>query len=366
MKKLVLACLSFLLILSACSNDKPIVLDPDKETTNVVTGAKGNYSILTPFVNSLLRQEYAPYFREVDMVEIGRQLISMSKDHFAPDNYYIGEGSLIDVERYYQLMAHESETRPYGLNPKRGESITLSNGTVLENPQFVSDIVELNFHRTTNQSQIDGIAIALVLKRVQVLDASIGSTVSMSDEDLLRIGGIIGIRLQTYLRSIDGMVDVPLFMGLYVQESDIDPLPGRYLPGYYIGRSFSQSAPTQFEAVNARWYFLNSKASAALVPQYDTNFTLFKNSILNFMGDESVSVIAKVFASGSDVSELAIQVTTGAKTYMELYALTQFISQNAHFLKFDTSVTVTVRISETTRFVISKEPGQAVVIKTII
>lgn len=360
MKKGIIALLLAGVLISGCSTDTTGDTGTDEQTT-VVSGAAGEYSILTPFEKSKLRQDYGIYFREADMVEIGRQLQEKSKENFSPNSYYLSEGALLDQERYYNLLAYESDTYPYGLNPRQPATYDMPDGTVLTNPRFVSDIFEINFHKSADRSVIDGVSIALVLKRVQVLDASLGTTYRVDDDTLYKIGESVGLRLQSYLRTLDGMVDVPIYIGLYVQESDVDTLPGKYLPGYYIGHSYSEGSTSQFARDSEQWMFLNSTQASQTIPQLSSDFSIFKTKVTSFMSDENIGVIGKAFIEDNEVSLLQLQITTGSKTYLELYSLTQYVSQELTAFS-NVPLTIDIRINQNTRFVVSKEPQKDPVI----
>lgn len=364
MKKII-TLLTILLIISGCSSTPETPEEgTEKEIVKVVKGNVGDYSILTPFNSSSLRQDYGSEFREIDMMEIGYQLLENTKADFDPNSYYIGEGTIIDRSRYHELVEVESEDNPVGLNITSTDGFKMNDGTVLIDPTFISDIVEINYYKN-NKESLDGIAIALVLKRVQTLDKATGSTYRINDEDLFTIGSTIGLRLQSYLRSIDGLVDTPMYIGLYVQDSTEDSLPNRYLPGYYIGHSFSTSGASEFVKDKARWYYMGSTTIGEEYPQLSSSYILFKNNIMEFIAGENTSIVGKAFVTESSIDELQIQITTGAKTYIELYAISRYVA--SELATFDTvDVSVNIRISETTRFVITKNAGQEPVISKVV
>lgn len=360
MKKVLIILLIGAFLTGCTKEDVPD--DQEQETVTIVQGEKGDYSIIVPFESSALRQDYGVDFREIDMMEIGSQLLEMTKNDFSPNSYYIGEGTIINRDRYYTLLGYENEDNPNGLNIQKDEGFTMSDGVVLKQPQFVSDIVEINYYNKSDYTKLEGIAFALVLKRVQQNGLE---TYRLSDDDLFTIGSTIGLRFQSYLRGIDGLVDKPIFIGLYVQESDMDVLPGRYLPGYFIGHSFSTSITGEFSRDDSKWYFMNSDTMNSHFPQLTSKYTLFKNNVSSFYKDENISVVGKAFVNGDSVNNIQIQVTTGSKTYVELYALTQYINSQLVDLE-DYDVVVNIRINQTTRFVITKNKGQDAVITKVV
>ena len=354
MRKLILLGLSLFLV--ACSAPDQESEEKPNDTTIVQAGA-GEYSIMVPFTNSPLRQEYSNNYRETDLMEIGRGLMEKSKDFFDPKTYSISEGSLITPTRYYELLGRESENNVYGLN-KEGNHEPEA-GIVLERPQFVSNLVELNFHKKNNKDQVDAVAVAMVMKRIQILDANIGSTYRLSDDDLYQVGINLGQQLHSYLRSLEGMNDIPIMIALYVQESDQDSLPGKYLPGHYIGQALFESARTgDFSPASESWELLNSDTILEKMPDTYSKFNEFKRNLTNAMGDEGVGIVGKAFIEDSKISGIQIEVNTGSKTYLELYGLAQSIKHDlALFDDLGVNINVNIMIFQKSRMIVSKTAG---------
>lgn len=356
LKKLMILGLTGLLLLTGCASqeNKP---ETEKESVSVIQGGKGEYSILTPFKTSPLRQIYGSNFREVDMIEIGRRLQDKSKDHFNPSNYNISEGSIINDEHYDQLLRHESKNYPYGLNPVDGTEFT-EKGRKIQNPTFVRDVVEVNFHSGQDINKVDGVGIALVMKRVQT-EAGTGLPIRLSDETLYEVARTsIGNRLISYLRTIEGMSDVPIYLVLYAQESDTDTLPGKYLPGRVIGEGFFESRGGQFEQTNEKWTLLGTQEASEEYPETSSDFSVFKREVVDFMNDESIGVTGKMFVIDKRVQQLDIDLTTGAKTYLEIYGLAQYVSERiSAFSDIQAPITVNIKVYQNSRMIVRKEPG---------
>lgn len=363
MNKKILVLLSSLLFLSACGT--PQDKDPSDlpEQVEIVGGGKNEYAVKLPFKTSPLRQLYANNYREIDVMEIGRGLQERSKDVFDPQKYYIAEGTLINQSIYRKLIwLRESEKNIYGLNPAEPFVI---DGVTIDNPVFVSDVVELNFHKSKDSDTLDGVSLALVLKRIQTTNRETGATMRMKDEDLYEIGVTLAQKLHSYVRTLEGASDVPIYIALYVQESDEDRLPGNYLPGYYIGQSvFESSRNGKFEKINDHWLLLNSDTALKTVPDLYASFSEFSRNLKGFMGDENVGIVGKVFTSNNTAKELVFEMNTGSKTYLELHALA--LSVKAQLAVFDSHslpINIKIQVFENTRIIVSKEPGKDAIIR---
>lgn len=349
------------LVLTGCSTPTP----DDQEipgAVEVVGGGKGNYSIKLPFKTSPLRQVYANNYREADVMEIGRGLQENSKDVFAPDKYYLGEGSFIDATRYYELTGRESDKNIYALNPA-GE-FTVDN-TVIPKPVFVSDIVEVNFHKSKDSSAVDGASFALVLKRIQTTNPDTGAVMRMNDEDLYDIGVTLAQKLHSYVRTLEGAADIPIYIALYVQESDEDRLPGKYLPGYFIGHAtFESSRNGKFEKLNDQWVLLSSNQALNSIPDVYASHAEFSRNLKTFMGDENIGIVGKAFVSGGQVKQVVYEINTGSKTYLELHGLSHAIkSQLSVFDSHGFPINIKIQVFQNTRIIVSKDSGKEAIIR---
>lgn len=350
------------LLLTACSRNDQEPETPTPEPVEVVGGGKNEYSIKLPFKTSPLRQVYATNYREIDMMEIGRGLQDRSKDVFDPSKYYLAEGTLLDQTRYLELTRRESDTNIYGLNPK---GVFAIGEVSIEDPIFVSDIVELNFHKGKDSDTLDGASFALVLKRIQTIDKSTGATMRMEDTDLYEVGVTLAQKLHSYIRTLEGASDIPIYIALYVQESDEDRLPGNYLPGHYIGQSvFESSRNGKFEKINDRWVLLNSDSALQSVPDLYASFSEFTRNIRTFTGDENVGIVGKVFISNNGAKQMVFEMNTGAKTYLELHGLAESVkSQLSVFDSHSLPINIKIQVFSNTRIIVSKEAGKEAIIR---
>lgn len=349
-----------LLVLIGCSSKDP---ETDEETPpdqQVVQSAReGDYEMVYPFEPSPLRQIRAIGSREVESHEIGRRLLDKSKEHFSVNTYYVSEGQMLDESRYLDLLIFQSEDNPDGLMTRYPEGLDI-DGVTLTNPVFVSDIFEYNFHRKSDENTIDGISLALVLKRYQVLDHETGIMHALSDDALYNIGQTLGLQLSAYMRSLENASNVPIYIGLYVQSSDIDKLPGNYLPGYFIGEAYSSDSSMSFNRNHEEWLLLSEARAQSLLPEIVSQFDQLKQKIVHFTGDESVGLIGKVFIADNNLELIRLEVNVPSKTFLETYGLGQYLSHEIEGLgSFDVSVKVNINVYDKTRAIIVKDPGSS-------
>ena len=193
-----------------------------------------------------------------------------------------------------------------------------------------------------------------------MLDPEIGSTHKLSDDTLYDVGQTLGLRLYSYLSTLEGMNDVPIFIGLYVQESDVDRLPGKYLPGHYIGHAYFETRSDQFVRDKESWVLLNENEAMELIPEASSAFSRFRKSIHSFSNDENIGIVGKGFLVDDRLQMLQIELITGSKTYLEMYGLAQFVSQELSlFDNYQVPITVDIRIYQKSRIVVEKLPGKS-------
>lgn len=363
------------LLLVGCSNSSNNEEGlTDVPQNQVIEGNQGEYSIITPFVSSPLRQIYSQNYREIDTLEIGRRLQDKSKEYFSTDDYLISEGSIINIARYNELVTTKSSNNPYGLNPERNsqpfvEKIKDSTGKIISevtipNPRFVKSLYELNFYKDSNREEISGISIAVVLNRYQISNPELGLLQEISDDSLFQVANdMIAVQLNAYLRTLSETKDVPVMIAFYVQNSSTDNLTGNYLPGTYIGHGLFEGGrdAASLTRDNEAWFLLNSNDASTLIPESYHAFFKFQNEVADFLRDENTGVVGSTFTINNEVKEIDIAINLGAKTELEIYGLTQFVSQKIMDLN-RTQVPITIRINmfQNTRATVTLRPGSDV------
>lgn len=337
----------------------------EEEINKVVGGKKGDYSIITPFTTSAIRQTYVHGYREIDTLEIGKRLQEKSKEYFSPSSYFISEGSVINEEHYKQLVNAKSENYKYGLNAERGtefnETVKSGNTTktvTIKNPRFVHSLYEVNFYKDKNREKLEGMSVTVVLDRKQFVDRDVNDEIiSVSDESLFKIANdMISVQLNAYLRSIEEVKNIPVMIAFYVTDSVDDNIAGNYLPGYYIGHGYYESGRETSSLVRdtERHYLLNTTLASKDIPQAHGNFSVFNRKIMDFIEDETVGVIGTAFTINKEVQNYKIQVTTASKTELELYGITQYIMSQIQTLDNNrVPIVVDIKVYEDTKAMIN-------------
>lgn len=363
-RKYIIVVLAGLLVLTGCGGKKDT--GPEEDGNTVVAKVnEGDYEMISPYRASPVRQKHGVHYREKDIVEIGRRLVEKSKEHYSTKNHKIAEGQVITESRYNDLMRFKSDANPNGLITKYESGLEI-DGAKLENPIFLNDIYELNFHKDKEASKVDGISIALVLKRNQFTNSNTGATHSMSDEALFKIGQAMGLQLSAYLRSLEDMANVPIYIALYAQGSDMDQLPDNYLPGYFIGDAYSVDNSTTFKKNQEGWVMLSDNSATEVLPDVVAQFMQIKRKMVAFIGDESVNITGRAFTINGSVESIHMDVNVGTKTFLELYGTAQYLSQELASLDaFNVPIKANIKIYQNTRIVVTQKPGEKPVLEVL-
>lgn len=323
-------------LLASCGNSN---IDLDEGNQVILPGLSGEYSVSIGYEPSVVRNYHGTYIGSYDLIEIGQQLIEKSKAHFDVGQYILQEGQIIDNQRLSSLVRRESTENPAGLNPGRGTQFDIGNGVILDEPVLVADVVEINFLETSgDQSQLAGIGVAIVFNQVQRIETATSvTTYEVSDERMYQYASDVGRKLESYLRTLNQVGDIPIFITLFTTRRVDEAVPGNFMgEGYFVSRS------GQFTALNEKWVIFPSNEAETLNPSMSTFFNGLKQS-LQMLLPESTGVIGKGRFKNDRLDYLKIDVQMVAKTFMEIKATAQLAGAIIEGIE-DPSVHVLVEI----------------------
>ncbi|MBS3990998.1 MAG: CamS family sex pheromone protein [Erysipelothrix sp.] len=310
MKHKIVSLLCGLLFLSACAPSQ------NGENPNIIR-KEGDYAIVDDFNPSVNRSYHGTYLPIHQALEVGSRLVELSKQHFDVSEYSLAEGKIITLSRLAALVRRESATNPIGLNPPSGSLFPSGTGEDILDAVLVSDVLELNFmQKRGDELSLAGISIAIVLNPSQ----SVGlGRVNVSAERMYEYGSDMGRKLESYLRSLAGVGDVPIYITLYSLAS-VDAI----LPGGMIGEGLFLSRSGQITSLNEYWLLIPSNASNELDPLTHSVFLQLKSRLQTLL-PEAIGVFAKARVVNQRIDTMIIEVNSNVKTYTELLALTQIV-----------------------------------------
>lgn len=335
-----------LIVLVACQND-PL----EEEQLVLVTGIKGDYSMVVDFVSSKTRDYHGTYLGRYDAIEIGKRLVEKSKQHFDVQSHFLQEGQIITNDILTRLVRRESATNVAGLNPASGSEFDIGDGRrFILDAVMVADVVEVNFVGPASQGYpLKGLGIAIVFNQTQTatVNGVPNTTVTISDERLYQYASDVGRKLESYLRSLTGVGDLPIYITLYSTKSADSFLPGSFIgEGYFVARS------GQFIKNNESWVLFPSNDALMLDPNTSTNFNGLKQTLQTLL-PEAVGVIGKGRYVNQELNYLKININMIAKTYSEVIAITQ------------TAMTIIERFDNKDAHIVVEVLSQSMVMATI-
>jgi len=302
--------LMVLVLLAGCAPAK--TEDPNKV---IQSTDPGDYDILVPFEASPIRYNHGIYLGDVDLMDIGSRLQEHAKKVFSVDDYYLSEGQVLSITRVNNLLKREESDNPYGLNPPKGSLFdTGVNGKTILDAVLVADIMEIDFYSKDETPVLNGIAFAIVFNQTFDVD---GLALTISDEKLNEYAQTAGRKLERYLRTIQGLENLNIYFALYTTQK-IDTT----LPGHFFSEATFTSREGQFTPLNEEWVFFPSQTALAKDVQNSTSFNTLRNAIVKFT-PESLGTVGEGLYLDGVLSSLKITVNMQAKTYTEVYALTQ-------------------------------------------
>lgn len=305
-----------LVLISACA--KPIV-DEDDNNVAIISSVAGEYPVAFDYEASSTRNYHGTYLGSYDLIEIGSQLIEKSKQHFSVKNYILQEGQIISNERLSDLVKRESSSTPSGLNPPKGSEFDIGDGTTLLDPVLVADVVEVNFLDNDKDGlSLAGISVAVVFNQIQTRETSTSiTTYEIEQERLYQYATDVGRKLESYLRTLDQVGEIPIYIGLYSTKNVDAAVSGSYFgEGYFVSRS------GQFKPLNERWLIIPSSEVEKLDPITSSLFASLKKSLQQLL-PEAVGVIGKGRFVNDKLDYIKIDIQLVGKTYMEIKATTQ-------------------------------------------
>lgn len=310
MKRKIVSLLCGLLFLSACAPSQ----NPDNP--NVIR-KEGDYVIIDDFDPSANRSYHGTYLPIHQALEVGSRLVELSKQHFDVSEYSLGEGEIITLNRLGALVRRESTANPFGLNPPTGSLFPSESGVDVLDAVLVSDVLELNFlQKRGDEYALAAISVAIVLNPSQNVETG---RVNVSAERLYEYGSDMGRKLESYLRTLSGVGDIPIYITLYSLAS-----ADAILPGGMIGEGLFLSRSGQITPLNEYWILIPSNTSNEIDPLTHNVFLQLKSRLQTLL-PEAIGVFAKARVINQRIDTMIIEVNSNVKTYTELLALTQIV-----------------------------------------
>ncbi len=313
-RMLIIPSLIVLLFIAGCvpslDNSEEEVIQDNEETTEEtviipeVQLKDEYYRTLLPFKESASRGLVVNNLNtRYDIREVEEGLLRLSTQKYSTDNHFFQEGQYITEEMALSWIRRESETNPEGLNPAVTEDMT-DDEIAEKAPIYLAHIVEQNYLTMTDEKKVrlEGISIGLALNSVYYMRS--GKSVPIPDKVLEEQGTLMGEEIVKRLRSIEGLENVPIMIGLFKQESNNSIVPGHYFASVVAEGG---KGPTGWKAVDEKHVLFPSSSNDEMYRDVDTAFRNFKQAIDDYV-PSFVNIIGRGHYINGTLRSLEIEV----------------------------------------------------------
>lgn len=264
-----------------------------------------------------------------------KDLIRLSQSLFPTDEYFMREGQELPSNLISSWLGRESEDNPAGLNPPE------SGSDEERTPRYLNSILEFDFYTQSDEDlNLSGISIGLAMNTVDYYqEEQFGPTLeqTISSEKALEEGQRIGNEIVNRMRGIEGLEDLPIYVGIYEQSAQ-DDLGG----GVYVAEGESLNGATSVQNWNSlneeRLIFPLEGGSSA----EGNAFANFQSEVESFFPNLS-GITGRAHRVDDQLQNLTIDIMTQFYGEAEIVAFTQYLKQSAAtFLPADVSVEIIV------------------------
>lgn len=280
---------------------------------------------------------------DIDELELG--LMRLAQDSFSVDKYFYQAGQYIDRETIKNWL-HRANDKPEpnkaspfeqkGFNPavpNNYNKLALEQKLEVQEkyPKELSYVLEQNYlvEQEGGTPKLAGIAIGLSFNstyyfRVEddqgkLHDGQVDLDLKKLSKDAEKIGSEVVSRL----RQEPELKNIPIVVGLYLEEKK-----GSVVPGHYFAKAVADKGEASignWESVNEKYYFFPSNNATNDQREDSSTFNLFKSKVQEFYPD-FVSVIGKGFYQNNQMSRLTIEIPIQFKGKAEIISFTQFLT----------------------------------------
>lgn len=312
---LMIPSLAALLFIAGCipslDNSDEEVIQDNEETTEEETVIIPElqlkdeyYRTLLPFKPSASRGMIVNNLNtRYDIREVEKGLLRLSTQNFSTENHFFQEGQYITEDMALSWIRRESDDNPEGLNPAVTED--MSDDEIADKaPIYLAHIVEQNYLTMTDDKKVrlDGISIGLAMNSIYYMRS--GKDVPISDKVLEEQGTQMGEEIVKRLRSIEGLENIPIVIGLFKQESN-----NAIIPGHYFATAVAEGGkgPAGWKKVDENHVVFPAASNDDKYRDVDTAFRNFKQAIDEYV-PSFVNVIGRGYYSNGTLRSLEVEV----------------------------------------------------------
>lgn len=320
------------LLLTGCvpsldNSDEEVIQDTEETTEETVIIPELQlkdeyYRTLLPFKESASRGLIVNNLNtKYDIREAEEGLLRLSTQQFSPDDHFFQEGQYITEEMALSWIRRKSEDNPEGLNPTVNEE--WSDEEIADKaPMYLAHIVEQNYLTMTDDKKVrlEGISIGLAMNSIYYMRG--GPDTPISDKVLEEQGTLMAEEIVKRLRSMDGLENIPIVVGLFKQESNNAIVPGSYFASVVAEGG---KDPTGWKSVDEKHVLFPAPSSDEMYRDVDTKFKNFKQEIDKYV-PSFVNVIGRGHYTNGTLRSLEIEVPIQFYGKSEIIGFVQYLT----------------------------------------
>lgn len=320
------------LLISGCipaldKSDEELVQDNEEATEETViipdVQLKDEYyRTLLPFKKSASRGQIVNNLHtKYDIKEAEEGLLRLSTQKFSTKDHFFQEGQYITEEMALSWIRRKSKDNPEGLNPTISDD--MSEEEIADKaPTYLAHIVEQNYLVMTdkNKVRLDGISIGLAMNSVYYSRS--GKETVISDKEIEEQGTLMAEEIVKRLRSIEGLENVPIVVGLFKQESNNTVVPGSY---FATAIADGGKGPTGWKKVDEKYVLFPAGSNDENYRDVDTAFRNFKQAIDDYF-PSFVNVIGRGHYANGSLRSLQIEIPIQFFGTSETIGFVQYIT----------------------------------------
>lgn len=294
------------------------------------------YQTILPYKPGETRGQIAPRLNSrVDVEEMETGLMRMAQEVFPSDSYLYQEGQYIKRGTISEWLKRRAGEDSLGLNPPiaRGSEEEKMEETEARNeksPIYLAHIQEQNYliRRGEDQVELGGVAIGIALNSVHYYNLTDGQggyprEHPIPDAELEAEGKKIAEEVIKRVRTMEGLQNVPIIVGLYKQSPANSVVPGSFIAKANVATG--DNSVGKWEAVNEDYLLFPHSDTTELYRDDAGRFENFKLKIDDYFPNHT-GVIGKGYYRDGELQQLAIEVNMEFNGKAELIGFTQYVT----------------------------------------
>ncbi|MCG1023658.1 CamS family sex pheromone protein [Sutcliffiella horikoshii] len=288
------------------------------------------YQTILPYKPGETRGQIAPRLNSrVDVEEMETGLMRMAQEVFPSDSYLYQEGQYIKRGTISEWLKRKTGEDGLGLNPPlvRGKDTEETNEN---SPIYLAHIQEQNYliRKGEDQVELGGVSIGIALNSVHYYNLSDSEggyprEYTIDAEELEAEGKKIAEEVIKRVRTMEGLQNVPIIVGLYKQSPANSVVPGSFIAKANVASG--NNTIGKWDSVNEEYHLFPHSKTTELYRDDAVRFENFKLDIDDYFPNHT-GVIGKGYYSDGEIQQLSIEVNMEFNGKAELIGFTQYVT----------------------------------------